>query len=111
MWLRRLRHGYTKFGYATYVWLRHRLRQTQLRHIVTPYVVTPVTPRLRQIRLRHIVTPRGYAGYAIGYAKFGYATWLRRLRQTRLRHIVTPRGYAGYATVTPNSVTPYSYTT
>ena len=32
-------------------------------------------------------------------------------RQTRLRHIVTPRGYAGYATVTPNSVTPYSYAT
>ena len=43
------------------------------------------------------------------YAKFGYATWLRRLRQTRLRHIVTPRGYAGYAMVTPNSVTPRGY--
>jgi len=40
-----------------------------------------------------------YASYAIGYAKHGYATWLRHVRlrqlrhrlwQTRLRHIVTP---------------------
>ena len=78
----------TPYSYATWLRrLRHRLRQIRLRHIVTPHVVTPrlrqirlrhmvtpVTPRLRQIRLRHIVTPRGYAGYAIGYAKFGYAT-------------------------------------
>jgi len=36
MWLRRLRHGYAKFGYAT----------------VTPHVVTP---RLRQIHGNSIV--------------------------------------------------------
>ena len=74
-WLHRLRHGYAKFSYAT--WLRHvrlrRLRQAWLRHIVTPYVVTPVTPQLRQIRLRHMVTPVT-PRLRLGYAKFGYAT-------------------------------------
>ena len=61
-WLRRLRHGYAKFGYVT--WLR-RLRQTRLCHIVTPrgYVgYATVTP--------NSVTSHGYAGYA----KHGYAT-------------------------------------
>ena len=44
MWLRRLRHGYAKFGYAT--WLRHGYAKFGY----STY------------------------GYAIGYAKHGYAT-------------------------------------
>jgi len=44
MWLRRLRHGYAKFGYATW-----------LRNMVMPRTVMPVTP--------NSVTPHGYATY------------------------------------------------
>jgi len=62
-WLCHCGHvGYAKFGYAT--WLR-RLRQTWLRHIVTPRcyaAYATVTP--------NSVTPYGY----VAYAKHGYAT-------------------------------------
>jgi len=47
MWLRRLRHGYAKFGYAT---------------------------RLRRLRHSYAKFRYDMYGYAIGYAKHGYAT-------------------------------------
>jgi len=73
--------------------LRHMVKPVT-PNTVTPQVVTPRLRqihgtwlhRLRQTRLRHIVTPRDYVGYATvtpnsvtlhgyaGYAKHGYAT-------------------------------------
>jgi len=48
--------------------------------MVMPHTVTTVMPNL--------VTPHGYVTYGhVGYAIYGYSTWLRRLRQIRLRHV------------------------
>ena len=85
MWLRRLRHGYAKFGYARqcskYITRTHTHRRTQpklrLYHIVMPCMVTPVTPKS--------VTPHRYATY--GYATCLCHLWSCRLRQIRLRHV------------------------
>ena len=70
-------HGYAICGYGGYarIWLRH---------MVTPRIVMSVTP--------YTITPHGYAGYA----KFGYATWLRHacMVMSVTPYTVTPHGYA-----------------